>query len=208
MNLDGRRLIASHQFSKCLVSNRIIIYCLVNSWSRNCPRNQNLKFFCQHILPLLTINVSDKIAVRRLFLIWVGDITRKASPGIMVAIGIRCDICTVRGYVPSIEKHRSDLRNTSWTSVLKCWVPVMPDGFISRQHLAGELAYSRYSVRIVKGSLGLTEKYTMNYDLCLLWMQGRGEALSSRRWPALVPNITYLLWKWCMSFYFNVSRLL
>lgn len=66
-------------------------------------------------------------------------------------------------------------------------------GFISRQHLAGELAHSRYSVHIVKGSLGLTEKYSMNYDLRLLWMQGRGEALSSRHWPALVPNYIFFM---------------
>lgn len=74
-------------------------------------------------------------------------------------------------------------RNTSLTSnrVLKFCAEMLNASdakvsFVSCQYLAGELAHSRYSVHIVKRTLGLTEKYSMNYCLHLLWMHGEADS--------------------------------
>lgn len=48
VSVAARRLVASNQSCRCLVSNRIIIYCWIDNRSCNCLRNQNLKFLCQH----------------------------------------------------------------------------------------------------------------------------------------------------------------
>lgn len=87
MNLVEGRLIASKQSCRCLVPNRIIIYCLINSKSCNWPRNQNLKFFCHHILL-----IGKSIEVTKLQsgdCCKGGDIAREASLGILVAVVIK-----------------------------------------------------------------------------------------------------------------------
>lgn len=104
---------------------------------------------------------------------WSGwDYNKEASLGIMVAVVTKSDICILGVYVSRVQKHKSDIKTMSWTSMLKCWGPVMPVSFMSCQYLAGELAHSRYLVHIVKRTLGLTEKYSMNYCLHLLWIHG------------------------------------
>lgn len=46
--------------------------------------------------------------------------TREAGLGIVVVLLSRYDIDTIAFYVPSIKKHKGNLKTMSWIAVLKC----------------------------------------------------------------------------------------